>query len=206
MRNKDFVATSDAPKESLLLGPHPWKIYNDSKKCSNNKTYFKIMTMMACGDEEFTCDDGSCVSMEERCDGKSHCFDSSDEKECYRILPKAGYDKFLIPPPLKDKNVLEVKFSVQIQNILEIDEMMEIFNVKIKVFREWYDTRLTYMNLKTKSELNRLSPDDVESMWYPWTNFRNIHSYKSYEKTGIVDIWQIMTNDTYSYEVRDEAI
>ena len=58
------------PKASLLLGPHEWTVHNDSEKCTNDQSYTINMVMTACNDTEFTCSDGSCVSMERRCDGK----------------------------------------------------------------------------------------------------------------------------------------
>ena len=68
--NSHFLATSRAPKASLLLGPHEWTVHNDSEKCTNEQSYTTRMLMTACNDTEFTCSDGSCVSMARRCDGK----------------------------------------------------------------------------------------------------------------------------------------
>ena len=56
------------------------------------------------------------------------------------------------------------------------------------------------MNLKINSVLNQFSLEDVERLWYPWINLKNIHSSKSYGTTGIEDIWHVITNETYSYK------
>ena len=64
LNNKDFLAISKAPLESLLLGTHPWTVYNDSLKCSGREEYTVDMTLTGCNETEFTCKDGLCVSME----------------------------------------------------------------------------------------------------------------------------------------------
>ena len=78
---------------SLLLGTQTWQIYNDS--CGSH--YIRNMTMTACSDYQFTCQDGSCVSMKERCDRKIQCGDGSDEKDCTLVRLDAGYSKVVVP-------------------------------------------------------------------------------------------------------------
>ena len=61
------------------------------------------MKFSFCTDDEFACDDGSCIDMSLRCDGTTHCEDKSDEEDCQMIAPDIGYNKYLVPPPLKGK-------------------------------------------------------------------------------------------------------
>ena len=65
------------------------------------------MTLTDCTREYFTCSDGSCVTMEERCDGKPDCQNGSDEEECDVIITFAGYNKFLVPQPSETKTSLQ---------------------------------------------------------------------------------------------------
>ena len=44
------------------------------------------MTLTKCSINEFTCNDGSCVPLENRCDLKPDCEDNSDEKLCKKVV------------------------------------------------------------------------------------------------------------------------
>ena len=76
--HKDFLATSNAEESSLLLGRQKWTIHNDSKSCSLAPTYTTVLKMTGCSTEEFTCDDGSCVPMADRCNKKRECDNDDD--------------------------------------------------------------------------------------------------------------------------------
>ena len=62
-KHKEFLATSDAKLDSLLIGPHMWTIYNDSKSCSLASKYKIALKLTGCSHEEFTCSDGSCMHL-----------------------------------------------------------------------------------------------------------------------------------------------
>ena len=62
-KHKEFLATSDAKLDSLLIGPHMWTIYNDSKSCSLATSYKIALKLTGCSDEEFTCSDGLGMTM-----------------------------------------------------------------------------------------------------------------------------------------------
>ena len=64
--HKEFLATSTAEKNSFLLGRQKWTIHNDSEACSLKPTYTAVLKLTGCSEDEFTCDDGSCVSMNDR--------------------------------------------------------------------------------------------------------------------------------------------
>ena len=89
---KDFYAESEGSPLNLLLGKSTWTVFNDSLECKSSQIN---LTLSTCSDEEFTCDDGYCISLEEKCDGKLNCKDGSDEVYCNRIVTEIGYNKGL---------------------------------------------------------------------------------------------------------------
>ena len=61
------TAVSDAPDASFMLGKYNWTVKGDSAKCAKGNVYTKELKLTGCKEEQFTCDDGQCIAMEERC-------------------------------------------------------------------------------------------------------------------------------------------
>ena len=51
--------------DSLPVGRHTWKIENNA--CNQGETSSQVLLMSACQESEFTCDDGKCVNITQRC-------------------------------------------------------------------------------------------------------------------------------------------
>ena len=49
----------------LPLGRHNWRVANDA--CSGGETVSKVLLLSGCHEAEFTCDDGKCLDMAQRC-------------------------------------------------------------------------------------------------------------------------------------------
>ena len=82
----DVTAVSRATKLSYVLGKQEWTISNDVYECGKGKSYTTMLKLTGCKEEgEFTCNDGQCIKMEERCNQVPDCRDKSDE---------VGWDKF----------------------------------------------------------------------------------------------------------------
>ena len=80
-KRESFSAKSEAMAGSLLLGTRTWTVANDT--CGTY--YSRKMTMSPCNDSQFTCQDGNCIGMSNRCDGKVQCKDGSGEESKIKI-------------------------------------------------------------------------------------------------------------------------
>ena len=77
------------------------------------------------------------------------CEDGSDEQDCDMVVMRPGYNKLLTPVSADGASSLLVNVSLDIIDILEINELDEIFTAKISLRRDWFDSGLTFKHLKS---------------------------------------------------------
>jgi hypothetical protein len=191
-------ATSAASKASGLLGTSEWTVYNDSRECNPAFSYKVTLTLTGCSSAEFTCVDGSCISMERRCDGRVDCGDNSDEVGCATAAVLSSYSKEMNPPPLPRETQARVALSVQLRAILQLDELAEIMYVKYVLLTRWTDPGLDFHNLKRNANQNVLSEDERTRIWVPKVIFENTKA----TETTLLDmnsIIRILPNANFSY-------
>jgi hypothetical protein len=79
-QKSNAVAYSKSLRQDLALGLNTWTVSNDNEcQIGEVEVAFKLTT---CAENEFTCSNGLCVSILERCDSARHCKDWSDEVGC----------------------------------------------------------------------------------------------------------------------------
>ena len=125
----NVTARSRASQKSFVLGKHNWTVSGDNYQCSKDKEYDIELKLTGCKDNEFTCNDGQCVKMEERCDQLPQCEDKSDEQNCKLLILEYGYNKE-VPPSivaagrtLKEDKHLPIKVSLTLQKVVAIKEV-----------------------------------------------------------------------------------
>ena len=165
-------ATCGSSYSTFLLGNHEWRISNDTE-CFSGETEVKTLSFSSCSDDEYTCDDGLCVDLVLRCDGKFDCDDSSDEFECTLLEENKAYKKILPPPP-KDENgtKIEIEISIDVIYLEEIDEISSSVSFQYILQLVWFEGRVRYKNLKRKN-LNLLQFEEISSLWIPRIIFFN---------------------------------
>ena len=160
--------------------------------------------MTGCNDDEFTCNNATCVSMDARCDGKTDCEDGTDEVDCNVFVTSVGYNKYLVPPT-DDGGRLEIKTSVSIYEITKISEIDNFFRVKFDLKRSWLDKRLTYYNLKRFPSKNKISFEDRKVIWRSWLTFTNVGSNKMILRTDQADGMKIVPLNFSDFYLADNA-
>ena len=95
------VAVSSSPEASLFVGLHTVDFSGvKDDKCHSGPvgaSRVKQVKMTSCSKGEFTCNDGQCIDMEERCDQTTNCLDKSDEENCRMVNMEVGRSQILTP-------------------------------------------------------------------------------------------------------------
>ena len=169
-----ITATSKAPFTSLLVGKHIWKISNDMK-CQTGEVELSVK-LSTCVEGEFTCGDGFCIDIDERCDSVRHCTDWSDELGCSIMDIPPGYIKEFVPIELLENKTIskvEVLVSVSIIDVTNIFEKEGSIGFRFTLSMEWKDSRVGFLNLRKESKRSLLSKSEMHSVWAPSLVFYN---------------------------------
>ena len=179
---------SRASHASFTLGRHNWTITGD-KGLNEGESYTIELKMSGCQKGEFTCNDGQCVSMEERCNQLPHCRDKSDEIDCKILDIDEGYN-MRVPPVMFDEPV-NVFVFLDILKIVDINEPDYSIEVQFEIMLKWTENRVKYNNLKKIDALNSLMEEDFQKLWLPEVVYENTDQKKS---TRLGEVWEWRTD------------
>ena len=211
----NVTARTRASQNSYALGKHIWTISGDNYMCFEGEDYTIEMKLTGCNKTQFTCNDGSCVKMEERCNQIPECKDKSDEKNCKVLKLDDGYNKRVPPVATTGREVktlkqVHVNVSLTLYKVVAIQEEEHSIELQFQIRLEWNENRATYYNLKPKSYLNALSMDEINKLWLPIVVYLNTDQQ---ETTRLGENWEWSTNVNVNregnfvrsgYEVLDE--
>ena len=133
---------------------------------------------LVCTSDEYACWDGTCVQIDDVCNGKMDCNDKSDEINCQSIkFPNHNsYMKNLPPPPFKPMGYTEkspIYLEMIVYSVLELDEMHSMMKLQLELQVRWIDTRLEFTNLKSEQYGNIVLHAEKQKLWLPSLHFAN---------------------------------
>ncbi|XP_064080979.1 uncharacterized protein LOC135197791 [Macrobrachium nipponense] len=133
-----------------------------------------MLVLSKCAKEDdFTCDNGSCISIASRCNMIPECSDWSDEKNCTRIqLPPAYMSE--IPPKLP----MTFRVVVDIDHV-EVNLLKMTISLEMSIEFIWYEERIAFKNLQADPAANQIlrHPGKEWPIWVPEISLSPVTSY-----------------------------
>ena len=206
----DLRAETSASKMSYALGKHEWTVTNDVYSCSNGQPYTTILKLSGCDPVgEFTCNDGQCVNMEERCNQITNCRDKSDEVDCRLLVLKSTYNKKV--PPINPTggnnfNKTEVAISISLLKIVSMEEVKHKIDLQFEITLEWKENRAIYHNLKKETSLNAMTDIDIKSLWLPYVIYANTDMKEAVQLDNVHTTVVVSREGNFTTSRADETV
>ncbi|XP_063885586.1 uncharacterized protein LOC135113890 [Scylla paramamosain] len=165
----------DAPM-GMPMGRRVWHL--ETKVCDQMEGQ-RTLVLTPCQDNSYTCDDATCIPLENRCDLKYDCLDHSDEADCELITKPSNYKMDLPPRPSSkhESSTLPVALEIIIDSTA-IETTKMTMKTTYEVRMKWFDNRLTFLNLKTNNSLNKVTHSSMITLWTPVVGFINTESHQ----------------------------
>ena len=161
--------------DSFPLGRQKWTIRKGI--CEKEDEQHELVVSV-CDVTSFTCDDGECIKLDQKCDLEDDCQDGSDEAYCDNLTFPDGY-RTSLAPRVSGGVPLFINVSISTFPVISTEDLNFIANFELLL--RWEDVRLTYQNLHNITNLNKIEDDDIENMWKPSVDFANAVEPKTSE-------------------------
>ncbi|KAF2367948.1 Low-density lipoprotein (LDL) receptor class A repeat [Trinorchestia longiramus] len=196
------VASWYSYNNAYPFGVRSWTVEEDYKICEKPKGDTMWLSFCACYEDEFCCDDGSCIALRDRCNLRTDCADASDEAQCQKILRTSDYFAAL-PPPGVNGEPLKVNITINIRSFSEIDIRNMMIKVDLEVTTSWLDSRLTFKNLRSLQDINHVNFNEVWSPQFDLLNADFPHVYRTVPRVTVKKNAEPLPDDLSRY-VHDE--
>ena len=115
------------------------------------------------------------------------------------MVPNVGYNKNLKPLPMKGDQHFYVNVSYNIKHILYIDEDENFIRITYNLQKDWYDSSLTFQNLK-KDRVNSILEDDKKMLWSSWITFKNNENIDMSKRADDEEIFIVVPSEEFHFE------
>ena len=122
------------------------------------------LSFNACKKNEYNCQDGHCIDIIARCDGKTDCPDKTDEINCNMVEIDDSYIKDVPAPSIVQGALSIINVGVDVLAIQEINEVDSVFALQCELHLTWCDPRITLNNLKENVNLNTVNSEDKQKI------------------------------------------
>ncbi|XP_071544757.1 uncharacterized protein [Panulirus ornatus] len=167
------ATASWAPMKDTMypFGTQQWEL--GTEVCGMKAGTKVPLTISVCSGGQFTCADGTCIDLSQRCDLRVDCRDQSDESSCSVVDVPPGYSITIPPPPPTRGEPLPVALNLNLIAFPSIITQDLTLVASFKLSLRWRDVRLNFLDLKDDLSLNLLSAKSVEAVWSPRVFFSN---------------------------------
>ena len=114
------------------------------------------------------------------------------------------FSKFLIPQPIGNDRSLFINFSFNIREIVYINEEQQFIRTKKEVFKEWFNSYLTFQNLK-QNATNLINSDDRNLMWFPSFSDINVEDRKKCIQTKEVELLKVVPPKDFKFSLNSNT-
>lgn len=155
-----------------LTGRHKWILPDNTENNTNNNDINNrnrsevFLTLTVCKEDQFTCSDGNCVSLEDVCDLVNDCQDATDELVCAdrTFLPDTYSKRFSPSQGTEEQALVGLRITLEQVNHVELTE--NLLRVVLRLDVMWRDPRIVFKYLQ-KDTAVMLPQEAVQEMWLP---------------------------------------
>ncbi|XP_042877001.1 uncharacterized protein LOC122256409 [Penaeus japonicus] len=171
-QKNEVVAVLSRNEFGFPMGRHKWTLQRPV--CGKKPTEEHLLLLTPCEAGHFSCDDATCIPLDQRCDLKFDCRDMSDESGCELVQFPPVYRPDL--PPSDAATPESAPLPIGVDMVLETADVRTstmVIHTNYNLSLTWREGRVNYLNLNKDHSLNRVPYNTMRKLWVPTVDFTN---------------------------------